>query len=616
MRKVMKKRFKMLVSCLILISLVLGIGLTVSAENTVSGTHGSLKWTFNQSSGELIISGNGKMFGFYNSELTSAWNAYKSSIKIVKIEEGVTSVSDQAFSSCTALTSVQLPNSITKIDMMAFYGCTALSSIVLPNGLQTIGSYAFGSCSNLKEIEIPNSVTSIGMDAFSWCERLETVKLPTGITSIEERTFEQCQMLSAIEIPDGVVTIGTYAFSDCFSLKSIHFPKKLETIEEFAFSGYETNTLEKITITSGNAKFHVNGNCLIETQSKNLVLGCKNSVIPKDGSVTSIGDFAFNSSGITAIIIPKSVTSIGECAFAWCRKLTKILYLGSSSDWNRISKGISWNQDIGNDYVVYHETCAWNSGSVTQQPTHIQFGTKTFNCTVCGNTKAESIDKLSGHTFGSWIKHNGEQHQKKCECGAVEYEDHAWSHGEVISLPSQPEYGVVVYTCVVCGETKNESFGGEFVEHNWTNWVKHDEVEHKRGCACGEIQYANHVWDGGEVFSAPTHTQVGQKKFLCIICGEAKIEDFGEKLPDHVFGDWKEQNEERHKRTCACGEVEYVDHVYGSDHDIDCNDCGFERIIGESKKDETGCNSVTVSSSVMLLCVLGICYVTVKKKEF
>ena len=135
-------------------------------------------------------------------------------------------------------------------------------------------------------------------------------------------------MLSAIEIPDGVVTIGTYAFSDCFSLKSIHFPKKLETIEEFAFSGYETNTLEKITITSGNAKFHVNGNCLIETQSKNLVLGCKNSVIPKDGSVTSIGDFAFNSSGITAIIIPKSVTSIGECAFAWCRKLTKILYLG------------------------------------------------------------------------------------------------------------------------------------------------------------------------------------------------------------------------------------------------------------------------------------------------
>ncbi len=97
-----------------------------------------------------------------------------------------------------------------------------------------------------------------------------------------------------------MTSIGAYAFSHC--------------------SG-----LESIAVAKGNTKYHSAGNCLIETSNKELVAGCKNSVIPDDGSVTSIGYWAFYScSGLTSVTIPDSVTSIGYGAFYGCSGLTSV----------------------------------------------------------------------------------------------------------------------------------------------------------------------------------------------------------------------------------------------------------------------------------------------------
>lgn len=81
--------------------------------------------------------------------------------------------------------------------------------------------------------------------------------------------------------------------------------------------------LETITVAEGNSVYHSEGNCLIETATNTLLLGCKNSVIPQD--ITAIGGGAFvGCRCMTKLEIPNGVTEIGELAFADCRGLTSV----------------------------------------------------------------------------------------------------------------------------------------------------------------------------------------------------------------------------------------------------------------------------------------------------
>ena len=150
-------------------------------------------------------------------------------------------------------------------------------------------------------IPTDGSVTSIGIGAFSGCRGLTTITIPDSVTSIGGSAFSNCRGLTSITIPEGVTSIGIGAFSSC--------------------SG-----LEKIKVAEGNVNYHSAGNCLIETASKTLILGCKTSIVPTDGSVTSIRAWAFyNCSGLTSITIPDSVTSISNNAFSNCSGLTTTL---------------------------------------------------------------------------------------------------------------------------------------------------------------------------------------------------------------------------------------------------------------------------------------------------
>ena len=154
------------------------------------------------------------------------------------------------------------------------------------------------------------------------------VVIPDGVKSIGELAFQYCTSLTSITIPDSVTSIGDGAFHYCTSLTSITIPDRVTSIGASAF--YRCKSLASITVSDKNKVFHSAGNCLIETESKTLTAGCKNSVIPSDGSVKSIGELAFyGCTSLTSVTIPDSVTSIGKQAFYGCTSLSE-LTIGSS----------------------------------------------------------------------------------------------------------------------------------------------------------------------------------------------------------------------------------------------------------------------------------------------
>ena len=109
-----------------------------------NGTWGDLYWSL--SKGELTISGTGDMVKPQNNG-TYPWLTYKSYIETITIEEGVTSVADEAFSTTWndyhyAVSEVNLPSSLTSIGANAFAYCTG-ATITIPTGVTSIGNGAF-----------------------------------------------------------------------------------------------------------------------------------------------------------------------------------------------------------------------------------------------------------------------------------------------------------------------------------------------------------------------------------------------------------------------------------------------------------------------------------------
>ncbi|MDE6302657.1 MAG: leucine-rich repeat domain-containing protein, partial [Clostridia bacterium] len=240
------------------------------------------------------------------------------------------------FYACKNLTRAEIPTCV--IEYMAPY---KIQSVSIING-EYIGEKAFEYYTNLADVTIGDSVKHVDENAFKDCKSnitnatitdvaieamqglsltLQSVTITKGI--ISARAFFQFEKLESITFGNEVTKICERAFNYCPLVTSITIPRFMTNIHSTAFDFCPG--LEKITVEDGNTTYHSDGNCLIETNYKYLVLGCKTSVIPNDGSVTGITSHAFRgNSALTNLLIPDCITFIGQSAFEWCTNLRSI----------------------------------------------------------------------------------------------------------------------------------------------------------------------------------------------------------------------------------------------------------------------------------------------------
>ena len=241
-------------------------------------------------------------------------------------------------------------------------------------------------------------VTSIGYGAFNGCSSLTSIELPAGVTSIGTMAFDDCSSLTSIELPAGVTSIGDDAFSGCSSLMEIMVD---ENNTEYASQDgvlYNKNKTKLICSPEGKT-----GNIVIPTSVTSIgdyaFRGCSSLkeivVDEKNPAYTSQDGVLYNKDKTELIccpggktgdlVIPTSVTKIGSSAFENGKNLTLLVYKGSYAETYAKNEGLTYR------YINDSNDCSHTFKTTIVKATTKKNGSITKTCTKCGEQTKKII---------------------------------------------------------------------------------------------------------------------------------------------------------------------------------------------------------------------------------
>ena len=241
-----------------------------------------------------------------------AWSFAYTGLNAINIPDGVTGIGGGAFSGCESIQSIEIPESVETIGSGVFEGCSSLTEVTWNATNCSYMDYVAILPSSVKKVNIGDNVTSIPGYLCYGLESLESVELPSGLEVIGSNAFSYSG-LKSIYIPETVTTIGTRSFAYCESIQAIEIPENVTSFNTLSLDG--CTALKEVVWNAKNVT--VRARISLPASITSFKFGENVEVIPA-GLCKSL-------TGLTEIVIPNSVTEIGEQAFSGCTYLKKVV---------------------------------------------------------------------------------------------------------------------------------------------------------------------------------------------------------------------------------------------------------------------------------------------------